>query len=201
MVEKKQKSASPARRLAKRPGKGAAAPQAGSKSVRWANREELKEVGWDLRRLRRFVDGELSLAELQGVSEEALTKLAEIGYKLFNQGKLERARRIFEGLLALAPREPYFLLAMGAIAQRQERVEEAERWYSGVLASTPANVVALVNRAEARLALGKLKQAAVDLVAACRADPTAREPGTRRAQALLKELRQSLAQPGRAKTR
>src|SRR5690606_12855144 len=56
------------------------------------------EGKWDKSALERFVKGEITLAELEGVDAESQNKLVHLGYRLLTSGKLEDARLLFEGL-------------------------------------------------------------------------------------------------------
>ncbi len=140
-------------------------------------------------RLLAFVQGTITLGELGGVSKAEQTQIAQHGFDHLEQGKLKTAQRIFEGLLALDPRDDYFLLALGTIAQRRARHEEAERLYSQALELAPVSPHALANRGEVRILLGRPSEGTEDLIAAIRADPELTEEATRRASATLKLVR------------
>jgi tetratricopeptide (TPR) repeat protein len=150
------------------------------------------EDAFDKETLEKFIKGDITLAEMQGVDPESQEKLAGLGYNLLTSGKLEEAKQMFEGLIALNPQEPYFLLAAGSVAQRQERWDDAERWYSLCLERDEKNVAALANRGETRLVLERPVDAADDLMAAVKLDPDGEEPTTQRARALLMELKKQL---------
>lgn len=142
--------------------------------------------------LEKFAKGELTLAELAGVDGESQKKVADMGHRLLTSGKLHEARQIFEGLVALNPYEPYFLLAAGSVAQREERFADAEEWYSRSIAYDDTSPVAFANRGEVRIMLERVEDAATDLVNAIRIDPEGKEPTTRRAQGLLLEINRLL---------
>ncbi|MFZ9888482.1 MAG: hypothetical protein ACO3JL_13370, partial [Myxococcota bacterium] len=146
------------------------------------------EVAWDAATLARFVRGEVTLAELEGVDGDSQGKLAQLGYRLLSSGKLIEARSVFEGLVALNPKEAYFLVAAGAVAQREGRNEDAERWYSLALERDSDHLAARANRGEVRVMLSRIAEATEDLVHAVTLDPQAREPNTVRARGLLVEL-------------
>lgn len=150
------------------------------------------EVPWPQERLKKFARGDLTLAELEGVDGDSQKKLAELGYRLLESGKLDDARRIFEGLVALNPKEPYFLLAVGAAAQREERFEDAERWYSKALERDDHNPIAWANRGEVRVMLANIEGATDDLIQAVKLDPKGATPQTKRAAGLLSEIRRQL---------
>lgn len=150
------------------------------------------EAIWDPATLERFVRGEVTLAELEGVDADSQSKLAQLGYRLLSSGKLTEARSVFEGLVALNPQESYFLVAAGAVAQREGRHEDAERWYSLALERQPNHLAARANRGEVRLMLSRIPEATEDLVHAVTLDPQALESTTVRARGLLVEIKRQL---------
>lgn len=154
----------------------------------------LPQPSWNEEALKKYVEGEITLADLQGVDGESQTKLAEMGYRLLNTGKLADAKAIFEGLVALNPKEPYFLLAAGSVAQRQERWDDAEHWYSLALERDENNAVAHANRGEVRVMLERMEDAVADLVRALELDVEAKEASTGRARGLLLEINRQLSQ-------
>ncbi len=159
------------------------------------------EGGWQSEALEKFVRGDITLAELEGVDGESQSKIAHLGHRMLTSGKLDDAKLLFEGLVALNPYEPYFLLAAGSVAQQQDRFDDAERWYTRALERDPEHVVARANRGEVRAMRGDVAGATEDLVAAVKLDPKAQEPTTARARGLLVEIKKQLdeAQKGGAK--
>lgn len=154
------------------------------------NDDEKLDIPKDV--LEKFAKGEITLAEMAGVDGDSQKKIADMGFRLLTSGKLEDARMIFEGLIALNPYEPYYLMAAGSVAQQQERFDDAEGWYSRSLAYDDNNPVAYANRGEVRVMLERIGEAATDLVEAVKLDPKAKEPTTKRAQGLLVEIKRQL---------
>ena len=150
------------------------------------------EIVWDEKALKRFIKGKITLAELQGFSKETQYKLAELGFNMVSGGKLDEAEKIFRGLVALDPKDPYFLLASGSIAQRKGELQQAEKWYSEALERSHDHAVALANRGEVRLELGKLQEGAEDLIESLKLDPKLEQPTSQRARALLVGLKETL---------
>lgn len=157
--------------------------------------EDLPQASWNEEALQKYIEGEITLADLQGVDAASQTKLAELGYRLLDTGKLADARAIFEGLVALNPKEPYFLLAAGSVAHRQERWQDADHWYSLALERDDHNAVACANRGEVRIMLERMEDAVADLVRALELDAGSKEPTTARARGLLQEINRQLTSP------
>jgi len=138
--------------------------------------------------LRRFVRGELTFAQLEGLGEREARKLAHMGHELFRRGRLHDARILFEGMCALNPLDAYPHQILGAIAERESRREEAEQHYDLCLRLKVRNPWVLARRGELRLLRDAVGEGIVDLERALDLAPpeaTYRE----RAAVLLERLR------------
>ncbi|MBK6686543.1 MAG: tetratricopeptide repeat protein [Deltaproteobacteria bacterium] len=151
-----------------------------------------KKVGWDPRMVRRFLSGQITLGQLEEISKDEQYQMAKSGHRLLRQGKLDKAEKIFRGLLSLDPRDAYFHLALGSCAQRRGDAVAAEASYTASLKINPYSAHALANRGEVRLLLGRLVEGAQDLVGALEQDPELKLPPSRRAQATLRMLQAQL---------
>jgi type III secretion system low calcium response chaperone LcrH/SycD len=123
-------------------------------------------------RLRNLVDqwaqGRVSLKQIVGLSEEELYAIASQGYYLFLQGKSEPARVLFEGLVAIDPRNAYYYRALGAIYWRLKEPQKAVRQFTYAIRVAPHEVSSYVNRAEVYVALQQFQLATNDLQFALR---------------------------------
>jgi tetratricopeptide (TPR) repeat protein len=106
--------------------------------------------------------GEASLAELRGYSETELEALAELGYALYREGRMDLARLVFEGLASLTGRE-YSWRALGAIALAGRRYDAAVAALDAAVARHPVGLCSRLLRAEALCGLGRYAEAARDL--------------------------------------
>ncbi|MCC7384685.1 MAG: tetratricopeptide repeat protein [Deltaproteobacteria bacterium] len=88
------------------------------------------------------------LREARGYTRAELFAIAEIGYHYLLNGGVRLAHVIFEGLVAVAPEEAYFALALGLTLDRQERIDEAASAYRRAAELDPADGRADVNLAE-----------------------------------------------------
>jgi Flp pilus assembly protein TadD len=134
--------------------------------------------------IAKFVRGEMTWAQVQGVSMEQAYAFAELGYNLFMQGRYEDARKIFDGLVVLNPYDGYFHSVLGSIFARQNKVEDAFREYSIAVNLEPRDPQVFVNRAELLLKKGKFEEALGDLKQAVLLDPEGNNPAVTRARAL-----------------
>ena len=157
-----------------------------------ANEVEPLDMRPDEAGLKEFLNGKITLGEFEGVDKESQYQMAQMGYHFVEQGKLDEANSIFEGLIALDPKDGYFSMALGVVAQRQERYEDAEHWYSLAIEGDKKNPIIYANRGEARMNSGNLKGAVNDLVKALTLDPEAKEQTTQRARGLLLQVQSEL---------
>ena len=135
--------------------------------------------------LKKFIRGEVTLAQLEGISREQLYDFAELGYTMFKSGKLEDASKIFEGLVTYNPYDAYFHSALGAIYQKQKRYDDSIRQYDLAIKFNPQDTCSFANRGETFLMLGRLQEAAQDFQKAIELDPDEKDPWAMRARALV----------------
>ncbi len=134
--------------------------------------------------IAKFIRGEMTWAQVQGIGMKQAYDLAEIGYQLFLQGKNSDAQKIFEGLIVLNPYDGYFHSVLGSIFARSGESDKAVREYSIAINLDPKDPQALVNRAELELQKGQFEDALNDLKAAIALDHDGQNPAVIRARAL-----------------
>lgn len=111
----------------------------------------------------RFIDGELTWAEMNGISPKAQKVLARVAYMHFKRREYETAETMFRGLAMLDHSNWYFRAALGAVYQRQKRYEDAVQEYSAALDLKPGEPSALVNRGECLMMMRDFDGAESDL--------------------------------------
>jgi tetratricopeptide (TPR) repeat protein len=116
----------------------------------------------------QWSQGRVTLKQITGLSEEELYAIASQGYFLFLQGKTEAARVIFEGLVAIDPKNAYYYRALGAIYWRSKEPQKALKQFTYAIRVAPREVSSYVNRAEVYVSLGQFKPARDDLGIALR---------------------------------
>jgi tetratricopeptide (TPR) repeat protein len=134
--------------------------------------------------LVKFVVGEITWAELTGLTMQEAYSFAEVAYNLFEQGKYDQAQTIVEGLVISNPYDGYFHGLLGAIYGRKGMHEEAQEEYTIAIDLDPTNLSAHVNRAEIFLQHGEIEKALKDLKKAIELDPKGEKPFGVRARAL-----------------
>ncbi len=138
-------------------------------------------------KLRAFARGELTWAEVEGMTFEEAKAIAQVGCDLAAAGRYEEARVLFEGLVAGNPKDTASRAALGTVYQKLGRLEEAIAEYSAALEGDASNPVALVNRGELYLRQGN-RQGFTDIASAVEADPNGETVAGRRARALVKAI-------------
>ncbi len=134
--------------------------------------------------LTKFVLGQITWAELTGLTMQDAYSFAEVAYNLFEQGKYDQAQTIVEGLVISNPYDGYFHSLLGSIYGRKGMHEEAQEEYSIAIELDDKNLAAHVNRAEILLQSGEIIKALEDLKRAVELDPKGEKPFGIRARAL-----------------
>lgn len=144
---------------------------------------------------KRFLAGEITWAQLEGMTMEQAYAIAEFGYTMYQQGRYKESRTMFEGLVIGNPYDPYFHAMLGAIYTKLDLHEEAAQEFSIAIELDPEDINSFVNRGELLLQHGEFEYAMEDLKAAIDLDPKGENPASLRARALaaataaaLKEL-------------
>ena len=80
--------------------------------------------------IEQWSRGEITLKDIKGYTDEELYAIASQGYFFFLQGKIEPARIIFEGLVAIDPKNAYYYRGLGVIYFQLKNLEKALRQFS-----------------------------------------------------------------------
>src|SRR6478672_6580548 len=148
---------------------------------------ELPMNKFDGQKLKAYARGDMTWAEVEGMTFEEAKAIAQVGCELAAAGRLEEARVIFEGLVEMNPKDSAARAALGTVYQKLGRSDEAMVEYSASLAQDPRNPVALANRGELRLKAGD-RNGFTDLAMAIDSDPHGETAAGRRAKGLLKAI-------------
>jgi len=139
----------------------------------------------------RLIRGEITLGELVGLSPSAQYAIANLGYQLLTSGKLQEARTIYQGLVAVSPYDSVFHCHLAATLYALGEHEEALFEYSQALNFNKANADALAGRGELYLRTGKVVEAVEDLRRSIELDPEGKRASTLRARATLVMLKEA----------
>jgi tetratricopeptide (TPR) repeat protein len=123
------------------------------------------------RRVRRWLRERDGLAPLLGLSSRDRDELLWQAHRRLVRGPVDEAEALYQAMLTLWPNLVDARLGVGACLQSRGDLVEAEAAYGEALAIEPANPLALADRAEVRLLLGRLAEAVADLDAATALPP------------------------------
>lgn len=110
--------------------------------------------------------------------------LMQLGHELFESGRVNEARVVFEGLLAAGHRDAFCYTMLGTVSLALKDFDRALELFDLALEIEPTDLAALVYRGELRLKRKKTAKAIKDFELAVRLGP-ADDPFTDRAQRLL----------------
>ena len=147
-------------------------------------------------KLAEFIRGEITLQELHNVHPNEMLAIAKLGQVMFESGKLDEARTIFEGLVALNPYIGQFHSVLGSIYLKQGEFESAIEEYTKAIERNPNDIAAYANRGEIYLRMGKFEEASKDLYKAIEldkeTDPKKKNPASMRAIVLAMALTETV---------
>ena len=98
-----------------------------------------------------FMNGLLTLQELEGITDEEMETIYALGYNFFTYGKYDAAKDIFTGLTAYAPYTGHYWRALGAVNQQLRDYGEAINAYDMAIANDESDVVSYVYRGESHI--------------------------------------------------
>lgn len=133
--------------------------------------------------------GTRTLAEVTGMTAQEAATLARRGEALAQDGNLEAARVIFEGLVACNPKDAGAHAALGTLYEKLGRRHLALDAFDAALALSPGHPVARLGRGELRLRIGDAG-GLDDLHAAAASAPFGASGAAWRAATLLGVLQQ-----------
>ena len=135
-------------------------------------------------KVRRWAEGQATLKELKGYTDEELYHIAQHAYTLYLNGKFRDAQTMFEGLVAINPRNEYYYRGLGVVYHRRGDADRAIRQFGHAIKVAPRSPTAYVNRAEVHISRRDFPNALEDLAAAIRIAPNPSDPIVRKAAAL-----------------
>lgn len=104
--------------------------------------------------LEQIMEGETTLAEIKGLSADALELLYSIAHQFYTAGNYERASQFFQNLMLLNHWDVRYTFGLAACMQAQKQYEEALNVYSALYFMDSKNPDIFLNAGICRLALG-----------------------------------------------
>ncbi len=135
--------------------------------------------------LPHWAAGQVTLKDLKGYTDDELYAIAHTGYFFLMQGKNQEARTLFEGLVAVDPRNDYYYRALGVIFHKLGDVERAIRQFGYAIKVNARSPAAYINRAEVYITQDRHPEALADLQRAISCCGRRDQALARKARALL----------------
>ena len=140
--------------------------------------------------------GRGSLRERLGVSEQEFRAMGQMGAMYYQQGVLDKAQAIFEGLVEIDPTSAAAHSALGALLTRTERFDDAMCHLDRAVELDPGQIAPYVNRAEIFIKQGRAEEAVENLKQAIALDPREKDPAANRARAMALGIAEALKASG-----
>lgn len=156
------------------------------------------EIERGAQKIKDFIDGKLSWADLFNFTPEMLFQMAEFGFTQFKVGRYADAERVFKVLTVLDWNNAYYHSVMGSILQRQRRYGDAIAEYSQAIEIEPNDIVSRTNRGEIFMQHGLFAEAEADFAKAIAMDPEAKDRFANRSRMLQQQL-EKVKREGREK--
>lgn len=136
--------------------------------------------------LKAWADGKTTLRQIKKYSDEELYAISHIAYFYLMQGKNDEARVLYEGLVAIDPRNDFYYRALGVIFQKLGEEDRALKQYAYAIRLNPGLPHAYVNRAEIYISREEMSKAEQDLRSALERMSSKDEQLSQKVWALLK---------------
>ena len=124
-------------------------------------------------------------AEALNVSAQDFDAMGNVGAMFYEQGNLEKAQTIFEGLVEMNPESAAAQSALGALFTRKREDDTALIHLDKAIAIDDRQIAPFVNRAEVYLRQRRFEAAVADLKWAIELDPQEKDSGANRARAMV----------------
>lgn len=134
----------------------------------------------------------IRVVDLLELKTNQVAALMVVGHRLYKQGRVKDAVKIFEGLAALESNYAYVQGILGSLYQKQEQYGPALVRYNNALTLFPEDINSLTNRGEIFIKLGRFQEAAEDFKKAMQLDPERKDPASNRARLLVSMVHDAL---------
>lgn len=131
-----------------------------------------------------LLQGHDNLVDALGISLEDILALTLVAQQLAQQGQLDDAQRLLEGLVAIDPENPYLHTCLGTVYMQKGMNEDARAAFGVALAFNPEDIVAHTYAGELALEAGDVEAAVGHFQKAVELDPEGKDPFANRARTL-----------------
>ena len=142
--------------------------------------------------LYKFMTNQISFAQMTGISQKDLYLVSEVGHVKLKHGRVEEAKRIFDCLVQIDHKNPFYHACLGSIYQKMNKFVDSVYEFSEALKFKKDDLSSLVNRGEIYLIHKNFKKAAEDFRAAILLDPLGKNTFANRARSLVIAIKRNL---------
>lgn len=136
----------------------------------------------------KFMNGEVTWAEIKGISNSLLKELAKIAYLKLRRGDYHKAEVMFKGLAVIDHNNWYYRAALGAVYHKQKLYDEAIEEYTIALELNDQEITSWANRGECHYVLKNYEDALHDFEHALKLDSDGKNAWAKRARVLKQKL-------------
>ncbi len=141
----------------------------------------------------------INLGAALGYTELDISHIVSLAFKMLEEGKLDNARILYEGVHALNPENIDAMVGLGAIYTHQNFPTQAIELFSRVLEEEPEHLFSLLQRGEAYIQENdedSLSKAVEDFKKIMELDPKAESREAKRALAIINSAREVALEGG-----
>jgi len=135
--------------------------------------------------IQKLAKKQILPAQMLGVTEEEQKILAIVGLDAITKKNYKRARKVFQGLIALNPTSNLGHLGLGRTLQAEKQFDAALNAYKEALRWNPSDIDSLMGTAEIHLARGQKKPALPNLLQILHVDGEMRTDTAQKAKQIL----------------
>lgn len=118
---------------------------------------------YHMQKLKDLFSGAAGAESLRSLTRRQLAEMAMFGHQLFESGRLDEARVVFEGLVALGSPDAFPHTMLGTVYLALGKQDRATALFEAALGIDPSDLAARVYRSEIRINAGQTKQALSEL--------------------------------------
>ena len=126
-----------------------------------------------------------TIREKLDISKQEFMEMGRVGAMYYQQGNLDKARTIFEGLVELDPDSADAHSALGALLTLKQEDAQAIEHLQAAVALNPRQIAPYVNLGEIFIRQQRLEEAVENLKKAIELDPNEKDSGANRARAMV----------------
>lgn len=137
-----------------------------------------------------------TVKEKLNISNQEFMEMGRIGAMYYQQGNIDKARTIFEGLVELDPQSANAHAALGGLLTLQQDDERAIAHLEKAIGIDPSQIAPYVNLGEIFIRRQEIERAVMNLKKAIDLDPSEKDPGANRARAMVMGIYQIIKTDG-----